>query len=111
MDVRTDVLQSSFVVLQYAIATFLQYCVLPVKIAKSLFLNTLLIVSANLRSSAVSNALVEGVVSVVEVFHRPGVVFVGELSENVSRDLVGLVVFDDFTRGIFDEDMIQFKLV
>ena len=43
----------------------------------------------------------EGLVSVVDVLIVPGVVFVGELSENVSRDLPAVVVFDGFPLEFF----------
>ena len=55
-----------------------------VKSAKSLLLNTLSIVSNNLRSSAVSNELIEGVGSVVDTSIVGGVVLAEELSGNVT---------------------------
>ena len=69
------------------------------------------IVSDNLRSSTVSKALVNRIVSVIEMLFVPSVVFVGEMQKNVAQYLVGVVVFDNFSRGIFGEDMIEFNLV
>ena len=53
-----------------------------------------------------SIALVEGVVSLVVELLVPGVVFVGELTEKVTRAFVG-IVSKDFPRGIFEVEAIE----
>ena len=73
--------------------------------ANSFLLKMQYVVSESLRSSAVSNALNNGVVSVIEEL-VPGVVFVGELSKKVTRALLG-VDFADFPRGIFEVEFIE----
>ena len=58
-----------------------------------------------------SIALVEGVVSVVEELLLVAVVlFVGELSEELTRSFVG-VDFVDLPRGIFEVELIELVLV
>ena len=78
----------------------------PVRIYSSFLLKIRLIVSVNRRSSAVSTALVEGVISVLEELFVPGVEFEGELSEKVTRALVGLDLLD-LSLGIFEKELIE----
>ena len=61
-----------------------------VKIAKNFLLKILLIVSVSHKSSALSMAPIERVVSVFEEVFVAGVVLEGELSENVTRAFVGV---------------------
>ena len=69
------------------------------------------IVSESLRWSFVFIALVKGVVSVVEeLLLVSGVLFAGELSENLTRAFVG-VDFVDLPRGIFEVELTEFVLV
>ena len=51
-------------------------------------------------------ALVDGVVSVLEEVFVPGFVLEGELSEKVSRALVGFNLFD-LPRGIYEIAFIE----
>ena len=53
-------------------------------------LKTRLIISDSLKSSAVSSALLEEVVSVVDEFLMPGIDFVEELPEKATRAFVGV---------------------
>ena len=56
-----------------------------------------------------SSVLVERVLSVVEVLLVPDVVLVGELSRKGSLVPVGVEIFHDFPRGIFDSDNFIFN--
>ena len=73
-------------------------------------LKTLLIASDSLISTAVSSALVEGIVSAVDEILVPGVACFRGLSEKVTRAFVG-VVFEDFLRGVLEEDFVEMILV
>ena len=54
--------------------------------------------------------MVEGVASVLVKLFVPGVVFFRELSKKFTRAFVG-VGLEDFLRGIFEEDAIEFMLM
>ena len=57
-----------------------------------------------------STALVEGVVSVLEQLLVPGVVFVGQFSEKVTRALVGIDLLN-FPLDIFEIDLFSECLI
>ena len=77
----------------------------PVMTASNFLLRMRLIVSVNRRSTVVSMALVEGVVSVLEELFASGVVFEGNLSVKVTRALIGLDLLD-FPLVIFEMKLI-----
>ena len=76
-------------------------------IASSFFLKVLLVSLEKRRSSALSRLFVEEVVSVAGVLFAFGDVYVGELSEKVTRVLVGVAIFDVFPRGNFSDDVFK----
>ena len=58
------------------------------------------------RSSVIYSTLVDGVISVVVELLMPGVVFVGELSEKLTRSFAGVDLVDD-PHDFFEVDLIE----
>ena len=77
------------------------------KLQEIFFATILFTVSVNLWYYAVASKPVDRILALFV----PGVVLVRELKENVPRDLVRVVVFDDFPRGIIHGDMFKFNFV